>query len=71
MPRFFIDGRWVKTVGQAIDYPVQFMLDVYEFPRADGARDLAGAAARVPGSAGSDVLVRSAASSLVDEVARS
>ena len=39
--RFFIDGRWVKTVGQAIDYPVQFMLDVYEFPRADGSRDTA------------------------------
>jgi len=37
--RFFIDGRWVKTVVQSIDYPVQFMLDVYEFPRADGTRD--------------------------------
>ncbi|MDQ2697533.1 MAG: GNAT family N-acetyltransferase, partial [Actinomycetota bacterium] len=34
--RFFIDGRWVKTVAQSLDYPVQFMLDVYEFPRADG-----------------------------------
>ncbi|MDW4573569.1 GNAT family N-acetyltransferase [Microbacterium sp. M3] len=39
--RFFIDGRWVKTVAQTLDYPVQFMLDVYEFPRADGTRDLA------------------------------
>ncbi len=39
--RFFIDGRWVKTVVQSLDYPVQLMLDVYEFPRADGARDLA------------------------------
>ena len=39
--RFFIDGRWVKTVVQSIDYPVQFMLDVYEFPRADGTRDTA------------------------------
>lgn len=39
--RFFIDGRWVKTVVQAIDYPVQFMLDVYELPRSDGTRDLA------------------------------
>ena len=38
--RFFIDGRWVKTVAQRLDYPVQFMLDVYEFPRADGSRDL-------------------------------
>lgn len=39
--RFFIDGRWVKSVVQSIDYPVQFMLDVYEFPRADGSRDTA------------------------------
>ncbi|MFE5409638.1 GNAT family N-acetyltransferase [Microbacterium sp. NPDC056569] len=39
--RFFIDHRWVKTVRQTIDYPVQLMLDIYELPRADGARDLA------------------------------
>ncbi|WP_127473760.1 GNAT family N-acetyltransferase [Microbacterium sulfonylureivorans] len=39
--RFFIDGTWVKTVVQSIDYPVQFMLDVYEFPRPDGIRDTA------------------------------
>jgi RimJ/RimL family protein N-acetyltransferase len=39
--RFFVDGRWVKTVVQTIDYPVQLMLDVYEFPRADGVRDTA------------------------------
>ena len=39
--RFFIDGRWVKTVAQRIDYPVQLMLEVYEFPREDGTRDLA------------------------------
>ena len=38
--RFFIDGRWVKTVPQRIDYPVQFMLDVYEFPDAGGTCDL-------------------------------
>lgn len=38
--RFFINGRWVKTCVQSIDYPVQFMLEVYEFPRADGTRDL-------------------------------
>lgn len=38
--RFFIDGTWVKTVEQSIDYPVQFMLDVYEFARPDGSRDL-------------------------------
>jgi RimJ/RimL family protein N-acetyltransferase len=38
--RFFIDGRWVKTVAQSIDYPVQLMLDVYEFPPADRTRDV-------------------------------
>ena len=37
--RFFIDGRWVKTVPQRIDYPVQFMLDVYELPPESGQRD--------------------------------
>jgi hypothetical protein len=37
--RFYIDHRWVKTVAQRIDYPVQLMLDVFEFPRADGTRD--------------------------------
>lgn len=39
--RFFIDHRWVKTVAQSIDYPVQLMLDVYELPRDDGIRDTA------------------------------
>lgn len=39
--RFFIDGRWVKTVRQRIDYPVQFMLDVYELPNGSGRRDAA------------------------------
>ncbi|MDJ1113888.1 GNAT family N-acetyltransferase [Microbacterium dauci] len=38
--RFFVDGAWVKTVAQTIDYPVQLMLDVFEFPRSDGDRDL-------------------------------
>lgn len=38
--RFFIDGSWVKTVAQRIDYPVQLMLDVYELPRASGTRDV-------------------------------
>ena len=37
--RFFIDGRWVKTVPQRIDYPVQLMLDVYELPDPAGIRD--------------------------------
>ncbi|MEU1971901.1 GNAT family N-acetyltransferase [Microbacterium sp. NPDC019599] len=39
--RFFIDHRWVKTVAQTIDYPVQIMLDVYEFPPEGGERDAA------------------------------
>lgn len=39
--RFFIDGRWVKTVTQSIDYPVQLMLDVYELPTESGQRDAA------------------------------
>ena len=39
--RFFIDGRWVKTVAAAIDYPVQLMLDVYELPNESGTRDAA------------------------------
>jgi RimJ/RimL family protein N-acetyltransferase len=39
--RFFIDHRWVKTVAQRIDYPVQLMLDLYELPRQDGGRDSA------------------------------
>ncbi|SFR90179.1 Protein N-acetyltransferase, RimJ/RimL family [Microbacterium sp. cf046] len=39
--RFFIDGRWVKTVAQRIDYPVQLMLDVYQLPNPSGQRDLA------------------------------
>lgn len=38
--RFFIDHRWVKTVRQRIDYPVQLMLDVFELPRPDGMRDV-------------------------------
>ena len=39
--RFFIDGRWVKTVPQRLDYPVQFMLDVYDLPNESGMRDAA------------------------------
>lgn len=39
--RFFVDGGWVKTVAQRIDYPVQLMLDLYELPRAGRARDVA------------------------------
>jgi Glycosyl hydrolases family 16 len=29
---FFVDGEHVKTVGQSPAYPLQLMLDVYEFP---------------------------------------
>jgi hypothetical protein len=39
--RFFIDGRWVKTVPQRLDYPVQLMLDLYELPDPSGRRDAA------------------------------
>lgn len=39
--RFFIDGRWVATVRQTIDYPVQLMLDLYELPSTDRPRDTA------------------------------
>jgi hypothetical protein len=39
--RFFVDHRWVKTVNQRIDYPVQLMLDLYELPDDSGERDLA------------------------------
>jgi hypothetical protein len=35
----FRDGRWVNTVRQRIDYPVQLMLDVYELPNDAGRRD--------------------------------
>jgi RimJ/RimL family protein N-acetyltransferase len=37
--RFFIDGQWVKTVAQSIDYPVQLMLDVYRFPAESAEPD--------------------------------
>jgi beta-glucanase (GH16 family) len=29
---FFVDHRLVKTVDQSPGYPMQFMLDIYEFP---------------------------------------
>lgn len=28
---FYVDGRLVKVVNQSIDYPMQFMLGIYEF----------------------------------------
>jgi len=34
---FAVDGEHVKTVRQSLDYPMQLMLGIYEFP-ADGRR---------------------------------
>jgi hypothetical protein len=36
--RFFVDDRLVRTVRQRIGYPLQLMVDLFEFP-ADGDRD--------------------------------
>jgi hypothetical protein len=33
---FFIDGEHIKTVGQSPSYPMQLMLNLYEFPDATG-----------------------------------
>ncbi|PJJ72559.1 glycosyl hydrolase family 16 [Diaminobutyricimonas aerilata] len=33
--RFFIDGDLVHTVDERIDYPMQLMLDLFEFPEND------------------------------------
>lgn len=30
--RFFVDDRLVRTVNQRIDYPLQLMVDLFEFP---------------------------------------
>jgi Glycosyl hydrolases family 16 len=35
--RFFVDRRLVRTVEQSPDYPMQFMLGIYEFPGDDPA----------------------------------
>jgi glycosyl hydrolase family 16 len=35
---FLVDGEWVKSVGQAPDYPMQMMVAVFDFP---GKADLA------------------------------
>lgn len=35
---FYVDGRLVRTVEQGIDYPLQLMIDLFEFP-GDGPRD--------------------------------
>jgi hypothetical protein len=36
--RFLVDGELVRTVAQRIDYPMQLMVDLFEFPE-DAARD--------------------------------
>jgi beta-glucanase (GH16 family) len=33
---FFVDDRHVKTVGQSPAYPMQLMLNIYEFPDDSG-----------------------------------
>ena len=33
---FFVDGQRVKTVDQSPDYPMQFMLGIYDFVSQDG-----------------------------------
>jgi hypothetical protein len=35
---FFVDGELVKTVGQSPSYPMQLMLNLYEFPDERGGR---------------------------------
>ncbi len=32
--RFRVDGAGVKEVDQHLDYPVQLMIDLFEFPRS-------------------------------------
>jgi hypothetical protein len=36
---FYVDGEHVKTVGQSPSYPMQLMLNIYEFPRGENAGD--------------------------------
>jgi Glycosyl hydrolases family 16 len=36
--RFYVDDRLVRTVPQGLDYPLQLMIDLFEFP-AGPARD--------------------------------
>jgi hypothetical protein len=40
---FFVDGQCVKVVEQAIAYPMQLMLGLYEFPAEPGSDSCAGA----------------------------
>jgi hypothetical protein len=32
---FFVDDQLVRTVEQGLDYPVQLMIDLFEFPTAE------------------------------------
>ena len=34
--RFYVDGELVRTVRQRIDYPLQLMVDLFEFPEGAG-----------------------------------
>jgi len=34
--RFFVDNRPLRTVHQGIDYPLQVMVDLFEFPEGSG-----------------------------------
>jgi hypothetical protein len=38
---FYVDDQLVRTVEQRIDYPLQLMVDLFEFPES-GDRDPAG-----------------------------
>jgi hypothetical protein len=33
--RFYVDDRLVRTVPQGLDYPLQLMIDLFEFPAGD------------------------------------
>ena len=35
---FFVDGEVIKSANQSPDYPMQLMLNIYEFPEADQSR---------------------------------
>jgi hypothetical protein len=39
---FFVDGKHVRTLEQAPDYPMQTMIGVFDFPAKAGAAEHAG-----------------------------
>ena len=57
--RFYVDDQLVFSVDQGIDYPLQLMVDLFEFP-GDGPRDPPG----TPSSAGRSPSARLRASEL-------